>query len=98
MLIVGAIRGDNDKLTRMADFDNGFGNAAVERFATDDELCFSRFGVALAFGDLPVEDDCFEVNDREVVIVKFLCGVRGYDIVERANQSAKLRDRLTAHR
>lgn len=92
MLIVGAIRGDDDKLTRVADFDNGFGNAAVERFATDDELCFSRFDVALAFGDLPVEDDCFEVNDREFVIVKFLCGVRGYDI---ANLT-KMRERIRA--
>lgn len=97
LLNVEDIGCDDDKLTREADFDDGLCGAAVERFTANDEFAFSRFGVALALDDLTGKDDVFEVNDREVVIVKFLCGMRGYDIVLWTNQSAKLRDQLTAH-
>ncbi len=65
----------------MADFDDGFCGAAVKRDTLDNALDFARFAVALARGDAAGEDDVFEVEDGEVVIVKFIRCVRGNDVL-----------------
>lgn len=65
-----AVGGDDDELAGEPDLDDDFGGRAVERRARDDALDFARSDVALAFGDLPGEDDVFEVEDREAVIFK----------------------------
>jgi hypothetical protein len=41
----------------------------------DDVLGFTGFTVSLSLNDLPCEDDVFEVEDCEVFIFKFVCGV-----------------------
>ena len=40
-----------------------------------DELGIAGRTVALALGDLPLEDDVLKVEDGEVVILKFVRGV-----------------------
>lgn len=54
---------------------DGFGVCALERGPWDDVLCFPGLAVALARHDFPCEDDFLEVDDRNVVIVKFVCGM-----------------------
>jgi hypothetical protein len=44
--------------------------------------------ISLAFGDTLREDDVFKVEDREVVILEFVCGVYGDDLVQSTNQIA----------
>lgn len=70
---------------------------ASERDAGDDDFAFTGLGVALAFRDFPREDDVLEIKDGEVVIVKFLGGVGGNDIVQRADQMPKLVDCRMCH-
>ena len=61
---------DDDKLATEADFNDGFGGSAVERDSCNDAVDFTGLGVVLALDDLAREDDVFEVEDSEVVIVK----------------------------
>ena len=44
----------------------------VDRDAADDALELAGFSVALALDDFAGEDDVFEIEDREVVIVIIL--------------------------
>ena len=66
---------DDDESARKADFDDGFGRCAAERDAGDDTLGLAGLSVSLALNDFACEDDVFKVEDREIVIVKFLCCV-----------------------
>ena len=61
---------NDDEFAGEADFDDCFGKASVKRDAFNDALDFVRLSVALAGNDLPREDDVFEVEDSEVVIIK----------------------------
>ena len=69
------IDGDDDELASEANFDNGLGVTAIKRGAGDDDFTFAGLDVALAFRDLPREDDVFEIKDGGVAIIKFLGGV-----------------------
>ena len=69
--ILDKIDGDDEESADRIEFDDGFRCSAVDRAATDMELDFSRFAVALTRSDFTREDDGFEIKDREVVIVKF---------------------------
>jgi len=69
---LGEIGGDDDEFSGGANFDDGFGWQLPEREAADDTLDFAGLAVALAFDDVAREDNVFEVEDREVVIVKLL--------------------------
>ncbi len=52
---------DDDEPAGEADFDDCFRGRTVERGACDDALDFARLSVALPLGDLPREDDIFEI-------------------------------------
>jgi hypothetical protein len=66
---------DDNELTAESDFGNDFSCCLFERLPLDDVLGFTGFTVSLSLNDLPCEDDVFEVEDCEVVIFKFVCGV-----------------------
>ena len=55
----------------MAKFDNGFCTATVEGEAGNPVFGFARLSVTLPLDDLPGEDNVFEIEDGEAVIVKF---------------------------
>ena len=88
---------DDKELSRGADFDDGLGGRPVERDAADGAFDLTCTDVPLALEDLSREDDVFEIKDGEVVIVKFLSHVGGNNIVESADQVAKLADRCLCH-
>ena len=91
------VDGDDEELAGETNFDDGLRGRSVECDAADNALDFARSGVALALGDLPREDDVFEIKDAEVVIVKFLSRVGGNNIIKSANQVAKLADCCLGH-
>lgn len=88
---------DNNEFFGEADFGDGLRAASVERGAGDNVFEFTGSDIALAFCDLARENDVFEVKDREVVIFKLLCGVRGYNIVQCTDQVPKLIDYGVGH-
>ena len=88
---------DDKELSRGADFDDGLGGRPVERDAADGAFDLTCTDVPLALEDLSREDDVLEIKDGEVVIVKFLSRVGGNNIVESADQVAKLADRCLCH-
>jgi hypothetical protein len=53
--------------------------------------------VTLPLDDFAREDDAFEVEDREIVIVKFLRSVNGDDVVQGTNEVSKLVDGWMLH-
>ena len=80
---------DDDEFAGEADFDDGLRETAIERDAGDDDVALAGLSVPLARGDLPREDDVFEIKNGEIVIFKFLCGVGGYDMIQGAYQLPK---------
>ena len=79
---------DNNERPSRSDFDDRFGRNAVERAALDEDFRLPGLTISLAFGDAPREDDVFKVEDREVVILEFVGGVNGDDVVQGTNQIA----------
>jgi len=73
---------DNEELSARPDFDDCFSLRVVEGVPSDDIFDLAALPVALMLDDLAREDDTFEVEDREAVMVEFLCGMKGYDIVQ----------------
>ena len=73
-------RNDEEVSTR-AESDDRFGMESGDRDAADDELAPVRLAVALPLGDFAGEKDVFEIEDREVVIVKFFGSVDGHNVV-----------------
>jgi len=65
------VDGDDEESVNRVEFDDCFRRFAFDRAAADNEFDPSRFTVALALGDFACEDDGFEIEDREFVIVKF---------------------------
>lgn len=53
----------------MAKPEDRFGFEPVERSTTNDGLGFPSTAISLPFDDLSREEDAFEVEDREFVIV-----------------------------
>jgi len=89
-----AVDGDDEEIPVRGNFDNRFGGDVTERVASEDIFDFARLPVALALDDRAREDNVFEIEDGEVVIVKFLrrmdrhCIVTGTDqITEPVNSS-----------
>lgn len=62
---------DDEESANLVEFDDCFRWAPFDRVTADDEFDLTRFTVALAFGDLACEEDGFEIENREFVIVKF---------------------------
>ncbi len=67
--------GDDDDLPRRADLDDAARRVSVERLACDDVLAFARPRIALSLDDFAGEDDVFNVEDADFVIVKLVGGV-----------------------
>ena len=59
---------DDNEFSGKTDFCDGLRMTSVERDAGDNVFNFTGLDVALAFCDLPREDDVFKVKDCEVVI------------------------------
>ena len=53
----------------MTKLDDRFGFEPFEGSTTNDSLDFPRAAISLPFNDLAREEDTFEVEDREIVIV-----------------------------
>ena len=81
----------------MADFCNNFGDDAFKGVALDDVLRFSSVAVTLALGDLPREDDVFEVKDREAVIFEFICCMGRDGLAERPDELADVGNGRDGH-
>lgn len=88
---------DDDELATVTDFGNDFAGIARERGALDDVLGFAGRAVSLTLDDLPGKDDVFKIEDGEVVIFKFVCGVGGNNVAERTDQMAKVGDGHLGH-
>jgi len=73
---------DDEEIAERAELDDCLGLVSADRGAADDELALVGFAVALALDDLAGEKDVFEVEDREVVIVKFFNSVNGHNVVQ----------------
>lgn len=81
-----------------AELDDRFGFDSLKRDTVDGELDLSRFPVALALDDFAGKDDVFEIEDREVVIVKLFRSVERNNIIQRKNTVANSADRELCHR
>ncbi len=66
------VDGDDEDSANLIEFHDCLRCSAFDRVTADNELDFTRFTVALALADLACEEDGFEIENREVVIVKFL--------------------------
>lgn len=93
----GEVNGDDNELADGTELDDRFGRRSGEGGTGYDAFDFSGLSVTLPFDDFAREDDAFEVEDREVVIVKFLCGVNGDDVVQGNNEVSKLADGWMLH-
>jgi hypothetical protein len=88
---------DDDERSAWSDLDEGLAFVAGERGSADERLDFPRLAIALAPGDFAREDDVFEVEDGEIVIVKLFRGMQGNDVVQRPNAVANVADRVPCH-
>lgn len=79
---------DDKERTVEAELDDRFGFDGLRGDTADDELELSRFSVALALNDFAGKDDIFEIEDREVVIVKLFRSVERHNLVQRTNAVA----------
>ena len=86
------VDGDDEEGASKVELDDRFGFDAFKRGTADDELDFACLSVALAGNDFAREEDIFEVEDREVVIVKFFRGVERHRIVQGSNAVANSAD------
>ena len=77
---------DNEESSVRRNFDDRFGRDVEESLPSDDIFDFARLPVALALDDRAREDNVFEIEDGEVVIVKFLRRVDRHGIVQRTDQ------------
>ncbi len=73
---------NDEEVPVRAEPDNCFGVESGNRDAADDELALVRLAVALPLDDFAGEKDVFEIEDREVVIVKFFGSVDGHNVVQ----------------
>ena len=89
---------DDKERSGRPDFDDGLGFVAGERGSADDSLDFARLAIALALRDFAREEDVFEIEDREIVIIKLFRGMQGNNVVQRPNAFANVADRRPHHR
>ena len=74
--------GDDEEVAKRAELDDCFSLEPFDRDAAGDVLAFARLAVALALDDFANEEDVFEIEDREIVIVKFFRSMNGHDVVQ----------------
>ena len=72
---------DEDDFPRGSDLDDAAGRLARDRFASDDVLPLASLRIALPLDNLAREDDVFDVEDADFVIVQFIGCVKGYSRV-----------------
>ena len=91
---LGPVDGEDEESALRGELDDRFCGDIAESVASDDIFDFTRLPVTLALDDRAREDNVFEIEDGEVVIVKFLrrmdrhCIVTGTDqITEPVNSS-----------
>ena len=88
---------DDVETAGRTDFGDRFSSVTGKGCALDDVLDFARRPVTLTFNDLAREDDVFEVEDAEVVIVKFVRCVGGNGVGKSTDQMANLGDGYLCH-
>ena len=81
----GTIDRDDEEIPVRGDFDDRFGGDVAERVASDDIFDFARLAVALALDDRARENNVFEIEDSEVLIIKFLSRMDRHGIVQRTD-------------
>lgn len=69
---LGSVYREDEESSVRGKLDDRFCAAVAERVASDDVLDFTRLSVALVLDDRACEDNVFEIEDGEVVIIKFL--------------------------
>lgn len=94
---LGTIDRDDEEIPVWSDLDDRFGKGSAECIASDDIFDFMRLPVALALDDLTREDNVFEIEDSEVVIIKFFRRVDRHGIVQRTDQITEPVDGSLGH-
>ncbi len=82
---LGTIDRDDEEIPVRGNLDHRFGKGIAECIASDDIFDLARLPVALALDDRVREESVFEIEDSEVVIIKFLRRVDRYGIVQRTD-------------
>ncbi len=62
-------RRDDDNLRGGTDLDDAAGRLAVEHLTFDDVLSFESLRIALPFNDFTCEDDVFNVEEADFIVV-----------------------------
>lgn len=83
---LGTVDREDEERSVRGNLDDCFGGDVAEDVASDDIFDFARFPVALALDDRAREDNVFEIEDGEIVIVKFLRRMNRHRIVQRTDQ------------
>lgn len=91
------VNGDDNELAGGTKLDDCLGRCTGEGGAGYDAFDFPGLSVALPLDDFAREEDAFEVEDREIVIVKFLRGMNGDDVVQGTNEVSKLANSWMLH-
>jgi len=73
---------DDEEIAERAELDVCLGLESADCGAADDELALVHLALALALDDFAGEKESFEIEDREVVIVKFFSSVDGHNVVQ----------------
>jgi len=73
---------DDEESAERTELDVCLGLESADCGAADDELALVHLAVALALDDFAGEKEAFEIEDREVVIVKFFSSVDGHNVVQ----------------
>jgi len=73
---------DGEEIAERAELDVCLGLESADCGAADDELALVHLALALALDDFAGEKESFEIEDREVVIVKFFYSVDGHNVVQ----------------
>jgi hypothetical protein len=94
---LGVVDREDEESSVRGEFDDRFCGDIAERVASDDILDFTRVPVALALDDRAGEDNVFEIEDGEIVIIKFLRCVDRHGIVQRTDQITKPVDGSLGH-
>lgn len=94
---LGAVDREDKERSVRGELDDRFCGAIAERAASDDIFDFTRLPVALALDDRAREDDVFEIEDGEIVIIKFLRRVDRHGIIQTTDQITKPVDGNAGH-
>ena len=94
---LGVVARDDEEIPIRGNLDDRFGGGIAEGVASDDIFDFARLPVALALDDRACEDNVFEIEDGEVVIIKFLRCVDRHGIVQGTDQITEPVDGSLGH-